>query len=66
MQPMEEQQDQYQPDRRECQRPHQKLAGKGGRLVGIISHVSELKNRIEKQIIVTKSREGGSRVEIVT
>ena len=30
MQPMEEQQDQYQPDRRECQRPHQKLAGEGG------------------------------------
>ena len=44
------------------------LAGltEGSRLVGIISHVSELKNRIEKQIIVTKSREGGSRVEIVT
>lgn len=30
------------------------------RLVGIISHVSELKERIEHQIIVTKKREGGS------
>lgn len=38
----------------------------GNRLVGIISHVSELKERIDKQIIVTKSRAGGSyaRVEI--
>lgn len=35
------------------------------RLVGIISHVSELKERIEKQIIVTKEREGGSRAEVV-
>ena len=36
------------------------------RLVGIISHVSELKERIEKQIVVTKKREGGSQAEIVT
>lgn len=38
----------------------------GNRLVGIISHVSELKERIDKQIIVTKNRAGGShaRVEI--
>ncbi|MDD6174947.1 MAG: SMC family ATPase [Firmicutes bacterium] len=35
------------------------------RLVGIISHVSELKERIEKQIVVTKEREGGSRAEVV-
>lgn len=27
----------------------------GNRLVGIISHVSELKGRIDKQIVVTKS-----------
>ena len=38
----------------------------GSRLVGIISHVSELKERIDKQIIVIKERAGGShaRVEI--
>lgn len=35
------------------------------RLVGIISHVSELKQKVDKQIIVTKDRTGGSRVEIV-
>jgi exonuclease SbcC len=34
-------------------------------LVGIISHVSELKERIDKQIIVKKDRSGGSRVEVV-
>ena len=36
----------------------------GDRLVGIISHVSELKSRIDKQIVVTKDRQGGSKVEI--
>lgn len=44
------------------------LAGltEGNRLVGIISHVAELKERIDKQIIVTKTKAGGStaRVEI--
>ena len=34
-------------------------------LVGIISHVSELKERIDKQIIVKKEKSGGSRVEVV-
>lgn len=34
-------------------------------LVGIISHVSELKERIENQIIVTKNKNGGSQVKIV-
>lgn len=38
----------------------------GNRLVGIISHVNELKERIDKQIIVTKDKLGGSRVKIVT
>ena len=38
----------------------------GNRLVGIISHVSELKNRIDKQLIVTKEKSGGSKVTIVT
>ena len=37
----------------------------GNRLVGIISHVGELKNRIDKQIIVTKDKSGGSRATIV-
>ena len=43
------------------------LAGltEGNRLVGIISHVSELKEKIDKQIVVTKERAGGSRAEIV-
>jgi len=35
-------------------------------LVGIISHVSELNERIDKQIIVKKDKSGGSYVEIVT
>ncbi len=34
------------------------------RLVGIISHVGELRNEIDKQIIVTKEKSGGSRVEL--
>ena len=37
----------------------------GNRLVGIISHVEELKGRIDKQIIVKKDKTGGSRVEII-
>ena len=37
----------------------------GNRLVGIISHVAELKNRIDKQIVVTKEQQGGSKVSIV-
>lgn len=36
----------------------------GNRLVGIISHVSELKNKIDKQVIVTKEKSGGSMVSI--
>jgi len=36
----------------------------GNRLVGIISHVAELKERIDKQIVVTKDKSGGSRVQI--
>ena len=37
----------------------------GNRLVGIISHVAELKERIDRQIVVTKSRTGGSKAEII-
>ena len=40
--------------------------GEGERLVGIISHVGELKERIDRQIVVTKDRTGGSRVAIRT
>ena len=36
----------------------------GRRLVGIISHVGELKERIERQIIVVKDKTGGSRAYI--
>lgn len=35
-----------------------------GRLLGIISHVTELKERIDKQIIVKKQKSGGSTVVI--
>lgn len=38
----------------------------GNRLVGIISHVGELKEKIDKQIMVTKDKTGGSRVSIVS
>ena len=42
------------------------LSGEGGkRLVGIISHVDELKQRIPKQILVTKSRTGFSKARIM-
>ena len=44
------------------------LAGltEGNRLVGIISHVAELKEKIDKQILVTKDQLGGSHAEIRT
>jgi len=35
------------------------------RLVGIISHVAELKERIDRQIVVTKEKSGGSKAQIV-
>ena len=43
------------------------LAGltEGNRLVGIISHVAELKERIDKQIVVTKEKSGGSKAQII-
>ena len=37
----------------------------GSRLVGIVSHVAELRREIDKQIVVTKQKSGGSRVEII-
>jgi len=36
------------------------------KLIGIISHVGELKQKIDKQIIVKKDKTGGSRAEIIT
>ena len=38
----------------------------GDRLVGIISHVAALKDRIDRQVVVHKARSGGSWVEIVS
>ena len=54
-------------DEESLQQAVRALAGlaDGNRLVGIISHVSELKERIDRQIVVTKDRCNGSRVEIV-
>lgn len=43
-----------------------KEAACGNRLVGIISHVSELSERIDKKILVKKDISGGSTVKIVT
>ena len=37
----------------------------GNRMIGIISHVGDLKDRIDKQIIVKKEKTGGSYAEIV-
>ena len=43
------------------------LAGltEGDRLVGIISHVGALKDRIDRQVVVRKGRTGGSTVELI-
>lgn len=38
----------------------------GHRLVGIISHVGELKQQIDRQLVVTKERAGGSAVEVIS
>ena len=44
----------------------QALSGlsENNRLVGIISHVAELRSEIDKQLVVTKEKSGGSKVEL--
>ena len=37
----------------------------GNRLVGIISHVADLKEKIDKQILVTKEKTGGSSITLL-
>ena len=37
----------------------------GDRLVGIISHVADLKDKIDRQILVKKDRTGGSKITII-
>ncbi|MBQ1681152.1 MAG: SMC family ATPase, partial [Agathobacter sp.] len=43
------------------------LAGltEGDRLVGIISHVADLKERIDRQIVVKKTKSGGSEIDMI-
>ncbi len=55
-------------DEESLQQAMKVLAGlvEGDKLVGIISHVSELKSKIDKQIIVKKEKTGGSKVEIIS
>jgi exonuclease SbcC len=37
----------------------------GDKLIGLISHVPEMKRRIDRQIVVKKDRLGGSRAEVI-
>lgn len=41
------------------------VLAEGERLVGIISHVNELKERIDRQVLVKKDKTGGSRLEVI-
>ena len=54
-------------DEESLQQAMRALSGltENNRLVGIISHVAELKEKIDKQIVVTKEKSGGSRAKIV-
>ena len=54
-------------DEESLQQAMKALSGltESNRLVGIISHVSELKERIDKQIVVTKEKSGGSKAMII-
>ena len=39
--------------------------GEGSRLVGIVSHVSELRDRIPRQIVVSGSQDKGSTARMI-
>ena len=54
-------------DPESLEQAYRTLAGltEGNRLVGIISHVSELKEKIDRQILVTKAKSGGSTARIL-
>jgi len=53
-------------DPESLEQAYRTLAGltEGNRLVGIISHVADLKEKIDRQIIVTKEKSGGSRARL--
>ena len=53
-------------DPESLEQAYRTLAGltEGNRLVGIISHVSDLKEKIDRQIIVTKDKSGGSHARL--
>ena len=54
-------------DSEALQKAFKALSGitEGNRLVGIISHVDQLKDKIDRQIVVKKERTGGSTVEVM-
>ena len=54
-------------DSETLQKAFKALSGitEGNRLVGIISHVDLLKEKIDKQIVVKKARTGGSTVKVI-
>ena len=54
-------------DEESLQQAMRALSGlaESNRLVGIISHVAELKEKIDKQVVVTKEKAGGSKAVIV-
>ena len=55
-------------DQEALRKAYNTLAGltEGNRLIGIISHVAELKDRIDKQIVVKKDKSGGSKATVVS
>jgi len=54
-------------DSETLQKAFKALSGitEGNRLIGIISHVDLLKEKIDRQIIVKKDRTGGSTVKVM-
>ena len=54
-------------DPESLEQAYRTLAGltEGNRLVGIISHVAELKERIDKQVVITKNSSGSSCARLV-